>query len=198
MSFLKRLVTEHDFSNYIVLKNMSSYLLECYGEEVIDDPRVVFFLTSSMTFSFFAIESLTNIVYIQVVKDSLTQLEDKKFDTKIDEINEQLNISDDEFSKLKERINEMKKFRNNLVHCKPLKVEHPPYEIENYDPNNLYYVKTLIHNKKNVFNQVNKDNTQKYIETVNSLEEMWDKYCQEKFNQEINYTRKMQIDDKLK
>jgi len=57
MSFLKRLITEHDYSNYTVLKNMSIYFLECYGEGVTDEPRVNFFQTSSMAFSFFAIAS---------------------------------------------------------------------------------------------------------------------------------------------
>ncbi|BAQ61150.1 hypothetical protein GM3708_1556 [Geminocystis sp. NIES-3708] len=171
---------------------MNIYFLECYGEGVTDDPRVNFFLPSLMAFSFFAIESLTNVVYIQFIQDSLKKIKDIDFKNKIKEINEQLNISEDEFSELETIIDEMKKFRNNLVHSKPLKIEHGPYYYEN-NSDAIGYIPTKIYEIKNLFNRVNKDNVQKFIETVNDLEEMWDKQCQKQFNREIIFSQVMQI-----
>ncbi|WPF87389.1 hypothetical protein [Cyanobacterium aponinum] len=174
---------------------MSRYFLKCYDERVIDEARVVF-LTSSMAFSFFAIESLTNAVYMQFIENNVNELEKKEnryIQNKIDKINKRLNIDKNLFSELQIRIDEMREFRNNLVHCKPLQSEPNEVEYDSNDSDNPCYIKTQIFNEPSIFNEVNKDNAQKFIETVNDLETMWNKQCQKQFNREIFFSPVMQI-----
>lgn len=39
----------------------------------------------------------------------------------------------------------------------------------------------------------NNDNAQKFIDTVNDLETMWNKQCQKQFNRQIIFSQVMQI-----
>lgn len=193
MAFLN--IQEHDYSNYLVFKNMSRYFLKCYEERVTDEANV-FFLTSSMAFSFFAIESLTNVVYVQFIENNVNELEKKEnryIQNKIDKINKRLNIDKNLFSELQIRIDEMRTFRNNLVHCKPLQSEPDEVEYDSNDIENPCYIKTKIFNEPNIFNPVNKDNAQQFIDTVNDLEIMWNNQCQKQFNRKIIFSPVMQI-----
>ncbi|MTF37498.1 hypothetical protein [Cyanobacterium aponinum] len=188
-------IQKHDYSNYIVLKNMSRYFLKCYDERVTDEARVVF-LTSSMAFSFFAIKSLNNVVYVQFIENDVKKLKKGKniyLNNKIKKINKQLNITKKSFSDLNKRINKMREFRNNLVHCKLLQSEPNKVEYDCNDFDNPCYIKTQIFNEPSIFNLVNKDNAETFIDTVNDLETMWNKQCQKQFNREIIFSPVMQI-----
>lgn len=123
----------------------------------------------SMAFSTFSVEALCNLYGQELFEKNWKHFESMSFVGKVILISESLGISVDLSVEPWQTINEMKNFRNELVHTKPLKATRTHENVPEDFPNRLL----PYPESKSIANKTSVKTAEKFYEISSRLEMMW-------------------------